>query len=535
MSGKPLQITEKFIKNGSEMSDDEKLEIIDDAAYYLHISRNDKTAFFVDNVSSTDSYTLYYRSLTNKNKEAEIIASNITSYQISDNSKRLVYKTDSDKLYSYDLKESTKIADDVSRFTLSGDGKTVVYLKKTNDEDYFLEGNLYIKKGDKEPEKICSKVTDYKIDEKGSYVYFIDSDDQLYQYKGNDSIEITDDAYSILYVYKTGEVFYRTKNEKERTLADYVYDDKKSTDANMSSYSSEYDDKLDRDEIREALEDSTEEITEYSLHYYDGNKDTVLSENVISYNYNYDKAVIAYTEFSFENFEKVKLSEIESEYDIETKVDEAKKDATTTFVAIKNQTNEIEHKEIYNLKISDNGKKIVYLVSTDNNKSSEDEDTIKTYDIYTAKISGKKLGKASVYDTDISTAPTLMKNKLIYFKDVDKDGFGDLYVDKKQIDSDVLATVQTNERTNDIYYFTDYDEENQTLTINKVSGNKGKQIAEDIHDMEITLGGKIFYLTNFDLDSGTGDLYLHKNTGSDKKIDDDGQYLIPHYYHSKTY
>ena len=31
---------------------------------------------------------------------------------------------------------------------------------------------------------------------------------------------------------------------------------------------------------------------------------------------------------------------------IETKIDEAKKDATTTFVAIKNQTNEIEHKEI---------------------------------------------------------------------------------------------------------------------------------------------------------------------------------------------
>lgn len=533
VTGKPFQITDNLIKNSKEMTDEDKKSAIDEAAYFCHISRDDKTVFFVDNVSSDDSYTLYYRSLTNKNKDAEKIDSEISSYQISDNSKRLAYKTTDDTLYLYDLKDKDKIAEDVRSYGMSDDGKTIVYLQKTNDDEYFTEGDLYIKKEGKDEDKIASDVTFFDIDEKGSYVYFVDTDDTLYQYKGKDKEKVAENVSAIRYVYKSGEAYYTTKNETSKTLADFVYDDKASTDANMSSYSSEYDNKLKRDEIRNALENS-EKITEYALHYYNGKKDTVLSENYVASSYNYDKAVIAYTEFNSDKFEKVKLSEIESEDEIKTLINEAKSDATYTFVAVKDKTNKIEHDDAVAMQISDKGNKICYLVEVEGSGEDEKE---KKYDLYTAKISGKKLGKAEVYDTNIArVTPKMTKKGLVYFKNVSEDSMSaDLYVNKNKIDSDVLPVAMYNERTNDIFYFTDFDDETEKVTLCKVSGKKGKKIAEDIHDFSITPGGKVFYIADFDKTSKTGNLYLHKSVGKDKKIDDEVQYIIPHSYHSRTY
>ena len=55
--------------------------------------------------------------------------------------------------------------------------------------------------------------------------------------------------------------------------------------------------------------------------------------------------------------------------------------------------------------------------------------------------------------------------------------------------------------------------------------NKKTEIAEDVHDYEVTSKGKIVYLCDYNVDKSEGDLYLYDKKDS-KQIDDEVSMII---------
>ena len=138
-----------------------------------------------------------------------------------------------------------------------------------------------------------------------------------------------------------------------------------------------------------------------------------------------------------------------------------------------------------------------------------DEDT-NTSDLYRAELSGGKVGKATLYDTDVSNqyGISLLGDKCIYFKDCDS-WIGTFYIDKQEIDYDVYTfSLQYDEDAETFYYLTDWDSDEYCGTLKIYNGEK-KKLADDVSDFELTSEGKLVYLSSYDLDYYSGELWVY--------------------------
>ncbi|MBQ4066172.1 MAG: hypothetical protein IJD22_00885, partial [Clostridia bacterium] len=141
------------------------------------------------------------------------------------------------------------------------------------------------------------------------------------------------------------------------------------------------------------------------------------------------------------------------------------------------------------------------------------------------------LGKAELVDEDVYTGSVYFigDSKLLYFKDVE-DYEGDLYINGKNIDSDVYVYYSMIRYTDDtVYYVTDYDDEDGCGTLKMTTGKKGVKLYDDVHSFSLLPDGTVVFLYDYSDKHFTGELYYCSGKKA-KKIDEDVSCIVSYSY-----
>lgn len=393
---------------------------------------------------------------------------------------------------------------------LTENGEMLYYIDKLDDDDFTLYCR-YLSKPDEEPIKIDSDVSLWRVNEDFSVVYYEKNDSLFKKVIGKDKEKIVSDVYDVNIMYGENGIYYTKECDSEMTLGDFIEDDMKLEDAELSqpestsypyrrdfkSYS-EYSEALDKynawkaKEVRDEIRDSFKEPLScvHELCYYDGEKEHVLSKNYIStFHTNYaGKPVFVFKEANKSETDKVSISELDSIYDAKDSVESELRNAGKLRIAVKAGLS----------------------------------------DLYMTDLSGGKAKKPELYDSDVYTTYSLRGDKPMYFKDYDEsDECGALYIAKKKIDSDVYASFIKSESndTDEVFYMTEYNEDRERGTLKMATGKKSIKIADDIHAYSVLPNGDVAYLSDFSDRHYKGDLFIYHN-GDSKKIDEDVSALL---------
>lgn len=509
---------------------------IDDRKYeiesFTHTSKDGSIIFFPDKIDSTyNSINLYYKTI--KDTEAIKIASNVKKYRVNEKSSVVTYiDKERDALYQYTLKSDTKdkIANEVEEFNVSSDGNDILF--KTFD------GGLYLKFGNKDKEKITSEVTEIVYySENLKNIYYM-KEDVLYKYiYGKDPIKIAEDIYEVAKVYDTGEIYYLRKSSDEYYLSDFIYDDMYEKD--LDTYTSATIE--ERDELRKRLAETMFEYFEDSIHYlyfYDGKKESLVEESLF-YGITgaaLDTNTITYVNYNHSDFNKINLSEIYhaiyqdyeyTYYDIENMIIDELPSGYGLYIGINDTSIEIEQIDstVFKSSINTKGDTLYYFDNVYEEEGYGYSGDLYG-DLYRVFIKDGVVSKPEIYDSNVYVLRyCLSDDKNIYFKDF-YTGEADLYIDKTKIDSDVtVARVDYYEDENKIIYFTDYNNRKQYGTLKLYDNNSVVKIADDVNKYELMKNGEILYLSDYSVDTYTGELHEWDN-GESRELDEDVMHIF---------
>lgn len=562
----PVEITSR-LTNGADLPNEVYEEISGEVGDYIAFSKNGKRMFYPDRVDmESEGITLYYRDLNKPKQDPVKIDADVSAYSIDEAGTSLVYIKGSDRiLYHHDLEEKQKIASNVDSFAASADCEKVAYLNE--------EGSFYVWYAGEDSIKVASDVESVEsVSDDLTTIYYI-KDGSLYcQAEGeSDRQKIGSDVYHVIRIYDSGEVYFTKQETAEVTLMDYVTDDLASADAameepedpvypeepeypsrrdydttaayndakdqyeeDMDAYDEKCDEiyaayeeayelwwaKLERDDMRETLKTWTVSTTSYSLYYYDGESSTLVTDRMAySYGNNaYSSAAILVQLRPNAAAAKIKLSEVESVYDVESMVSYPSDDDLEYQLAIGPVLNPLDQETAVYYRMSSNGDTLYFL-----DDLSEDG----YGDLYKIIIDDGVLGSAELFDVDVCTQGLsfVSPDQLAYFKNVNTDSWkGDLYIDGEEVDYDVLL-YSVSRYGDDFLYFTDWNSEKEYGTLKVYNGKDKEKVADDIHDYTVTASDDILYLYDYSLNYYKGSLYLYDGKDA-TKIDDDVSGLI---------
>ncbi|MCR4600012.1 MAG: zinc-ribbon domain-containing protein [Acetatifactor sp.] len=366
-------------------------------------------------------------------------------------------------------KEPVKMDSSVETYYVNDKATLVTYRKTTTD--------LYqynVKKQDKE--KIASEVSEFRVNDDGSRVVYRKSTGELYVWNRKDSEKIDSEVSRLQAVYdktiyyvKDGTLYKKVGSKDKEKIASDVSSVVRVYESGQVYYVKSDDGKV--------------------LYYFDGKESSKVLENFGS------------TYGSTTKNPMLIVSAKESEDDLMPKY----------YLVVKKDANEMDYEKVGSVRFQSEGK-FVYFIADMNNDGDEG-------DLYKASISGTKLGKADKVDSDVSTRLLSLNSddKIYYAKDV-KNGTGDLYVNKKKLDSDVyVGRVSYSKKTKQFFYLTDYSNGKGTL---KVGKSKGKKVMDDVSRFVVLPDGKVLFLYDYSTKYYKGELYLYKG-GKPVKLDDE--------------
>lgn len=507
----PMEISSRLL-NGSSVSNS-------DLAYYgseigSYIALNDKGTriFYPDRIDSvSDGVTLYYRNLKKPEEEPVKIDSDVTRYAINRDGSQVVYLKGRDGiLYLHDLTDKNKIASGVGFFTVSDDFKKIGYFKDEN--------SWYTMRIGKDPEKLAGEVSSVQyVSDDLSTLYYV-RDGSLYkQVEGSkDREKIVTDFSRIISIYDSGEIYYTKSKSSEKRLIDYVNDDMAASDVPLWE-------KELRDYLREELRNATIDITEYTLYYFDGKEETVVTDALVdewSITIASDRPVATVLIYNESDMKKVKLSEIDYLDEVRDRVSTALYASAQAYVAAGSSLSDIDQTDVYNYMVSSDGSAIYFLddISEDGYEG----------ELYKVTVKNGQTGKPERIDSDVSIffMELSSQDELFYYKNVDYDSWkGDLCVNGVEIDYDVRP-YWVSPLNGALLYYTDWSDNRSYGTLKMFKNGTRTKIADDVHDFDLTGGGDILYLYDYSSNYYTGTLYSY-NKGNPKKIDDDVIALIP--------
>ena len=567
-----IEITSHLL-NGIEVSDQELYNSAFGLGSYIAFSSDGNRIFFPDRLDDdADGITLYYRDINKPDEDAIKVDSDVVMYAINDSGTEVAYVKGSDRiLYIHNLDEKEKIASGVISFNVSNDLNKIGYL---NDENSY-----YLWYADKDSSKLASDITSIQyVAPDLSEIYYI-KDGSLYKQieGGQDKEKIASDVSRVIKIYDSGEVYYTKANSTEKNLMDYVDDDMAASDSTMTEpeypdypespdypywwdydtdaeyeaakaqyeadygvyeatcdqiradYNAAYDAyraKQNRDSLRENLQNETMESTEYTLCYFNGTEETIVTDALVdewSVNYASDKSVMILPVYNQSNIPKVKLSEITSVSEVSDLVNAALYSSSDKYVAVGSSLSILEQTNATYFRLSSDGSMLYFL---DDISDSGDGD------LYKVTITDGQVGKPEIYDSDVSNHDIFFTatGSIGYYKNVKEEDYkGDLYINAEKIDYDVYFW-SISYLDDAILYYTDWNIDKSYGTLKIFRSGTATKIADDVHVFDITSDGNILYLYDYSTNYYTGTLYLYNN-GESKKIDDDVIALVPVYDH----
>lgn len=507
----PWQVSARFVDD----PDIDNEELSRAARYglgnYFCLAKDGKTLFFPDKVDdSSDGATLFYRNISKPKEDAVKLDSDVIMYCVNDNATVVTYLKGSDyMLYEYDVKkgEKTKLAEDVDFFYVTDDGKKTVFLTDS--------GDLYLKAVNKDKEKLASDVDELEYYTKDLSAVYYTKEGALYRKdEGKDKEKLASDVSYVVKGYDSGELYFVKRSPDESTLMDYVDDDMKRADEESEQAGETTWEIGWRNDLREQLEEETYDSDGFELCYYDGKEVKTLTDSLILgtlYSAS-DAAAVVYSQYNQDEIRKIKLSEIDSIYDVWSMINESRSSAGEWMLAVKDSASLIEQEDAEDFALSADGKKVYFRDGIPEGKSYGD--------LYVMTVSGGKAEKPELYDSDVYSYRVVFGDRLMYWKDV-KNDVGDLYLNKEKVDYEVsVDRTYAHKDTESIFYYTDWNSGKQQGTLKKYAKGKIEKIADDVSQYAALSSGEVLYLYDYSQKYYKGDLYLMKN-GKAKKIDEE--------------
>lgn len=419
-------------------------------------------------------------------------------------------------------KEKQKIASDVNGdwVSISEDGSKILFLQDYNHEKYV--GELYLYTKGKEKEKIASDVcANFCITPDGNKMTFIQNfsldkffGELYYKEIKKDKVKIdsevnflqylSKDGNSIAYLKEYGEKYYSLANlyikEKDKDPERIAYDVNidsfiTNNDGNQMAFIANYqEDKFCGDLYIKVLEEDLEKEK------VDSDVTEIINNNYSIYNNLMDDLTVFYNK----------------QYD-----------TSETDLYVKKLGKEKEKllnnsEDIFSFKHSNEGNAIAYIKDFDMDEM-QGSLYIQKYEKGKWKDKEKISGEAHNFDMSDNG------KRLLYLIDYIKNK-GDLYLFEEEkepikISSDVNGVFRINETGNKVLFFTDYKNFKGNLWSFTV-GQEKQKISSDIYTYETYDFDKVFYLKDYNEDKFVGDLYLKDGENQPERIDGDVTQII---------
>lgn len=535
----------------------------------VYITEDGTTMFYIDDWDTgSRTYNIYMRDLREEvptgkdvDEKGRRVASNVSIatggvFQVVEDGKYLVYLKDwrsgsGGKLYVNNLKEETRLDTDVS-YCVSGDGMVVYH--KYDDKTGERAAYMSTLEPEAKREKLGDGVSNFVISGKSIYYttyYDEDGKSKMYMKQpGSDRVKLDEGKINDLLLTANGEIYYYKSAESGQTLYDLVNDDmaeqdRAVTEPEISDYRKEeyvngyyrsyfttvtdydgyyeardaYNEKYNRDRMRETLQELRPSGTLYSIYTIDKGKPVLITETasmVSTIEENGDTKGLAYLRAKAETFEKVAdLSELRDAWDVYSYLEgEISRDFCVVLngkSSVIQENTDIEHE--WDVRLFGNT-----LACLDSGEEA----------LFAADVSGSSVGTLQSVDYDVTMLGRQGENnRFHYYKQNSRDwSVGDLYEYKAGKSQKLAADIFLDSLvflgdTGDFAYIADFNYNREEGTAYLMKGGKNKiRVGDDVHKI-YALNDHLYFLQDFSTNSRKADLKKFIKEGTVELIDAD--------------
>ncbi|MDO5095885.1 MAG: hypothetical protein Q4D65_04920 [Peptostreptococcaceae bacterium] len=469
------QLTEKLL----ESKDGDIYSVSDDIDLIL----KNQAVLFPDH-SNEQETRLYYKFLNKENEKPQFIDENIKTYLLSEDKENLLYvQGDNFSLYqwSFDSKKKEKLTEYVGEYHFSKDGKEICYLDEHAD--------LYVKSQNKEPQKLAENILYIYYFNEDLTKFLYGKDEDMYLYQAGKEEKIAEGVVPLGF-FENGEGYYLT--DKKMISWEELIEDDVPSDSPKKEY------------VKALFEEGAYEYgwTLNTLWYFDGEKSHKLSDRYLWYLQSImpdvamsswlmkDRTQLFYREYDAKAFEKIKLSELKEENEVDGKIFDEFQKSAPFFVAIKDKMMTIPGVVAENVSTDASGRHLYFY-------KNPDADFLKG-DLYRIEVSEDGVSEPEFVSDNVllSRENVLSDGTEIYFKFRDE-FVGDLYIDGKKVEENVEAyTWQYDEKTKTLLYLANWNRKGEYGDLKSYVNGESKFIANDVFDAYFTESGKILYMTD---------------------------------------
>ncbi len=526
----------------------QEVKIDSDISNYL-LTSDEKTVIYFK--ADGDCYDAYLYTLSTKEKEK--IIDNMKTYQASADCTKILYQNEDAGLYVYSI-----FADGEKKEKIDGEVKSVFY----NNDDfsvirYIKKDEIFEKKGAEKPKKLADEVDTVITSYESGEIYFLKLEKESIPYSAlfTDDMKEKDEGITVekaKSIYdKSGWSEYEAywiknyntlERDSLRRLVEGRSIERKIYSLHCVSEDGEKKiaDNLSADQFGFSYTFAADKplvvfntIDEAAMRKF---KISELKQGEASYNDRTDEW--EYTVPDAEIFTLFREAVEQNYYDANklkmavgetvTDIDEDRAnditvapDASAVYYI---DNIEFEKEEVREDRDFDEewSRDVYYFEDTDDDGQKElflnHEDWKETLDhdlsgeAFKIEITDGKASGSTLVDSDVSLYGIRLesdKESLTYFKNYDSEtNVGDYYLNGTEIAYDVKGSSVTFYSPEEIYYLTDYDDEDKVGELRKYDGEEHATVASEVYSFEKLTSGDIVFITEYSTKSENGNLYL---------------------------
>ena len=500
-----------------------------------------------------------------KSEDPIRIDNSVSSYTVLDDNRVVYIKSGNNTLYINDRKNNKeKISSDVIIYYVDDDQKNIVWAESNSEGGYSVyQQPLNLKQDKKE---LADDVDYYNIVAGDLDQITVMEDDVLYLIRDFGEKEKISSGVSYVTTNnaKTDTVYYVKEEETPVMAADLVEDDCAEADAAMQEpvyedYQTEkvqkndvtnqyekvsvtdydaydeayaqYRQKLNRDEMRESL--GSYEISNQmkGLYCYKDGKEVKIDEAFTGSASYDDGESIIFNRFNLENIPKIKLSEISSAGEVESRYYESLEDSTETCIYSGSKITVLDEVLDSEFTVDDDGKTGYGIKTGTTLADSEDGDSSGTYTeetgentLYSFALEGSSAGKCRVVAENVESIERVKDGNVYYLTDME-DESGELYCNDEDVDSDV-KTGSLTFKDGVVFYAVDYDSSKGRATLKMYNGKTDVTIADDVFSYKVIDKKNVVMLIDYNVSSYEGDLKYYRGKDGLEDIDDNVSFIF---------
>ena len=201
----------------------------------VRISDDNKKLFYAIDYKGSQ-FSLYYKNVTQMDKQSVKLSSDVNSYDISDDGTIVTYIKDAKDLFQHNLSaQSDKIDTNVVNFFASDDGKKIIYVKEADHTGVY---DIYLYQSGKKTKKIASEIDFINMVSDDLSTIYYSSLNRLFMLEvGKTPKKLLEDVVDVVKIYDSGEIYFARTNDEDGSMTLNYFNGKKTTTTVIDNYS----------------------------------------------------------------------------------------------------------------------------------------------------------------------------------------------------------------------------------------------------------------------------------------------------------